>query len=87
MKLLILLALAVALHAEDTAPTIEQLQAKVAEQARIIEQQGQTIAAMQGKINFWTQSAVMCEAGPRIQQLNAQIDAQAKASAQEKAAK
>jgi hypothetical protein len=64
MKLSILLTLAFTLHAEDApAPTVEQLQAKVAEQ-------NQQIVYLQKKLSIYQQGLFACQ--------DAEIGAQAK---------
>jgi len=109
MKLLILLALAVALHAEDARPvcaggnpppdqtncrpakdaaplaTVEQLQAKVAEQKQEIERLKKQESTGAEQVNYLQRKLQMYQQG-LFQCQDAQIDAQAKAK-QEKPTK
>lgn len=83
MKLLAMLALAVALHAEDTKPlaTVEELTKQVAALEKQIMERDSSIIGLQAQVNYWSASAIVCDSQPRIRQVNAQVDAQAKANA------
>jgi hypothetical protein len=85
MKILLALALAIPLIADDAQPlaTVEQLQAKVAEQKQEIallkkadEGRVEMLAYMQRKLQMYQQGLFQCQ--------DAQIDAQAKAKQEKK---
>jgi hypothetical protein len=79
MKIVLtILALAFALHAEDAAPTVEQLQTKVAEQAKQIAEQA-------AELRLYQQGLFQCQAAEIHAQAVAQADAQAKRKPEEKA--
>ena len=94
-----ILALAVALHAEDQLPTCAsndcptvttkaQPLATVEQLQKQVAEQKQEIAKLQQKMDWWSQRAAMCEAAPTmkrtIEQTNAQLDAQIDAQAKAK---
>lgn len=97
LKFLAILALAASLHAQDAPKpdcaavstpkslicVVDEIQAKVAEQSKEIGVLMQELAEKNALLNFWTQTAILCQGQPTIQQTNMRILQQMKMQARQ----